>query len=128
MKEKNIFKMDLNEIDNTMDNLLSKTTPKKLSKELLGGRREEDKKRIKQRIEDIREYLEYGLPYSEYLDLENSFDHILSDYKRVLKKNEQLILKVNSLTQENNEQQELIDKMKSFLLKENKMCKFLESE
>ena len=50
----------------------------------------EDIKRIKQRIEDVKEYIEYGLPYSEYLDLENSFDNILSDYKRVLKENEEL--------------------------------------
>ena len=51
---------------------------------------EEDITRIKQRIEDVKEYIEYGLPYSEYLDLENSFDNILSDYKRVLKENEEL--------------------------------------
>lgn len=51
---------------------------------------EEDITRIKQRIEDVKEYIEYGLPYSEYLDLENSFDNILSDYKRVLKENESL--------------------------------------
>ena len=50
----------------------------------------EDITRIKQRIEDVKEYIEYGLPYSEYLDLENSFDNILSDYKRVLKENEEL--------------------------------------
>ena len=48
----------------------------------------EDITRIKQRIEDVKEYIEYGLPYSEYLDLENSFDNILSDYKKVLQKNE----------------------------------------
>lgn len=41
-------------------------------------------------------------------------DVILSDYKRVLKENEQ--------------KEELIDRMKKFLLKENKMCDFLESE
>lgn len=51
---------------------------------------EEDITRIKQRIEDVKEYIEYGLPYSEYLDLENSFDNILLDYKRVLKENEEL--------------------------------------
>lgn len=51
---------------------------------------EEDIARIKQRIEDVKEYIEYGLPYSEYLDLENSFDNILSDYERVLKENEEL--------------------------------------
>ena len=56
---------------------------------------EEDITRIKQRIEDVKEYIEYGLPYSEYLDLENSFDNILSDYKRVLKENEQLNKKVD---------------------------------
>ena len=50
---------------------------------------EEDITRIKQRIKDVKEYIEYGLPYSEYLDLENSFDNILSDYKRVLKENEE---------------------------------------
>ena len=56
---------------------------------------EEDITRIKQRIEDVKEYIEYGLPYSEYLDLENSFDNILSDYKRVLKENEQLNKKID---------------------------------
>lgn len=39
---------------------------------------------------------------------------ILSDYKRVLEKNKK--------------QEKLIEKMKQFLLKENKMCDFLESE
>ena len=41
-------------------------------------------------------------------------DVILSDYKRVLKENEK--------------KDELIERMKTFLLKENKMCDFLESE
>lgn len=52
-----------------------------------------------------------GLYYKE--DLEN-LEHILPDYKRVLKENEK--------------KDELIDRMKKFLLKENKMCDFLESE
>lgn len=51
---------------------------------------EEDITRVKQRIEDVKEYIEYGLPYSEYLDLENSFDNILLAYKRALKENEEL--------------------------------------
>ena len=51
---------------------------------------EEDITRVKQRIEDVKEYIKYGLSYSEYLDLENSFDNILSDYKRALKENEEL--------------------------------------
>ena len=55
---------------------------------------EEDITKIKQRIEDVKEYIEYGLPYSEYLDLENSFDNILSDYKRVLQENEKLKAKL----------------------------------
>lgn len=44
----------------------------------------------------------------------NALNHILSDYKRVL--------------EENKKQEKLIEKMKQFLLKENKMCDFLESE
>lgn len=42
-----------------------------------------------------------------------AIEHILSDYKRVLKENE--------------EKDKLIEKTKQFLLKENKMCKFLEN-
>ena len=61
---------------------------------------EEDITRIKQRIEDVKEYIEYGLPYSEYLDLENSFDNILSDYKRVLKENEELNNRCKNLDEE----------------------------
>lgn len=60
---------------------------------------EEDITRVKQRIEDVKEYIEYGLPYSEYLDLENSFDNILSDYKRVLEENEELNSKIPNLEQ-----------------------------
>ena len=43
-----------------------------------------------------------------------AIEHILSDYKRILKENEK--------------KDELIERMKTFLLKENKMCDFLESE
>ena len=45
---------------------------------------------------------------------DRKYRKVLSDYKRVLKENEK--------------QKELIERMKSFLLKENKMCQFLESE
>ena len=57
------------------------------------------------------------------LDIEDliSLKHILSDYKRVLKINEVLL-------KENEKKDELIEKMKKYLLKENKMCDFLESE
>ena len=59
----------------------------------------------------------------ETIDLEipKSMQHILSDYKRVLKINEVLL-------KENEKKDELIEKMKKYLLKENKMCDFLESE
>lgn len=43
-----------------------------------------------------------------------ALQNLLSDYKRVLKENEK--------------KDELIERMKTFLLKENKMCDFLESE
>lgn len=46
---------------------------------------------------------------------------LLSDYKRVLERNEVLL-------KENEKKDELIEKMKKYLLKENKMCDFLESE
>ena len=42
----------------------------------------------------------------------NALEHILSDYKRVLKENEK--------------KDELIESMKRFLLKENKMCDYLD--
>lgn len=50
-----------------------------------------------------------------------AMQHILSDYKRVLERNEVLL-------KENEKKDELIEKMKKYLLKENKMCDFLESE
>ena len=53
--------------------------------------------------------------------LDQAIEHILSDYKRVLKINEVLL-------KENEKKDGLIEKMKKYLLKENKMCDFLESE
>ena len=46
------------------------------------------------------------------LEIPESMQHILSDYKRVLKENEK--------------KDELIERMKRFLLKENKMCDYLD--
>ena len=92
-----------------------------------------------------------GMTLEKYKDLQLSTEHILSDYKRVLKENEQLSTEVNSLKKENKDlktelkdsviatklytlqtenekQKELIERMKRFLLKENKMWDFLESE
>lgn len=36
----------------------------------------EEEKLIKEKIEELREYLEYGMDYSEYLDIVNAFDYI----------------------------------------------------
>lgn len=54
-----------------------------------------------------------NLHYVEDL-MQEAYKVILSDYKRALKENEK--------------KDELIEKMKKYLLKENKMCDFLESE
>lgn len=65
-------------------------------------------------IEDCKGHRElYGESFVGEYDIE-IMQHILSDYKRILRENEQ--------------KDELIDRMKKFLLKENKMCDFLESE
>ena len=64
---------------------------------------EEDITRIKQRIEDVKEYIKYGLPYSDYLDLENSFDNMLWEEKKTLKENEELKEINNELEAEKNE-------------------------
>ena len=53
--------------------------------------------------------------------VKDSLRYILSDYKRVLERNEVLL-------KENEKKDELIEKMRKYLLKENKMCDFLESE
>lgn len=66
-----------------------------------------------------------------------AIEHILTDYKRVLKETEELktelkdsviAIKLYALQTENEKQKKLIEKMKKYLLKENKMCDFLESE
>lgn len=45
--------------------------------------------------------------YFYYKDIQQAIDHILSDYKRVLKENEQLRTEVNSLKEDNERYQEL---------------------
>lgn len=63
----------------------------------------------------------YKMGYFYYKDIQQAIEHIISDYKRVLKINEVLL-------KENEKKDGLIEKMKKYLLKENKMCDFLESE
>ena len=53
--------------------------------------------------------------------VKDSLRYILSDYKKVLERNEVLL-------KENEKKDELIEKMRKYLLKENKMCDFLDSE
>lgn len=84
---------------------------------------EEDIKDIKKYISftSKRENFSHDTDWNWNKDLANKIEHILSEYKRVLEKNEVLL-------KENEKKDELIEKMKKYLLKENKMCDFLESE
>lgn len=115
MDKENIFKMDLSEIDNTMDNVLKGTTPEKLSKELYGNKDikensnaadtnvatiEEDIQILEEFIDGLRQYntktgkdikptqFGEGQRYV-YSNVYYAIEHILSDYKRVLKENEE---------------------------------------
>ena len=114
MDKENIFKMVLSEIDNTMDNVLKGTTPEKLSKELYGDKDikensnaadtnvatiEEDIQILEEFIDGLRQYnTETGkdikpTQFGEgqryvYSNVYYAIDHILSDYKKVLKENE----------------------------------------
>ena len=75
---------------------------------------EEDIKILESIIKINNDYLE-GIENQTINQKEiKAINHILSDYKRVLKENEK--------------KDELIERMKKYLLKENKMCDFLESE
>ena len=114
MDKENNFKMDLSEIDNTMDNVLKGTTPEKLSKELYGNKDikensnaadtnvatiEEDIKILEEFIDGLKQYnpktgkdikptqFGEGQRYV-YSNVYYAIDHILSDYKKVLKENE----------------------------------------
>lgn len=82
---------------------------------------EEDIKKAEHFIKSIKTNKEYkeengwhGYYNKKIVEFARILQHILSDYKRVLKENEK--------------KDELIERMKTFLLKENKMCDFLESE
>ena len=78
---------------------------------------------IKEDIKILKEFKTHGyamllMKYEDRnktnLKIDQAIEHILLDYKRVLKENEK--------------KDELIERMKKYLLKENKMCDFLESE
>lgn len=40
--------------------------------------KEENIQKIQEQIDKVKEYLEYGMPYSEYLDLQLAFDDIVN--------------------------------------------------
>lgn len=76
---------------------------------------------IEEDIKDIEKYISFTSKRENFShdtdwnwnkDLANKIEHILSDYKRVLKENEK--------------KDELIERMKRFLLKENKMRDYLD--
>lgn len=81
---------------------------------------EKERSSIEKDIKILNEMIENA--NIENMDMNDCFggehieaiEHILSDYKRLLKENEK--------------KDKLIERMKKFLLKENKMCEFLESE
>lgn len=59
------------------------------------------------------------------LELDNAIDNILSDYKRVLKENEQLRTEVNSLKEDNERYQELVNENKIQDRIINKICNYI---
>lgn len=76
----------------------------------------EEDMRILERI-DVKYFMSAKIEQSDYMidkadEVNNAIEHILSDYKRVLKENEK--------------KDELIERMKRFLLKENNMCDYLD--
>ena len=75
---------------------------------------------IEEDIKVLENLLDEGFEAMCYEEAQ-AIEHILSDYKRVLESNEVLL-------KENEKKDELIEKMRKYLLKENKMCDFLESE
>ncbi len=83
---------------------------------------EETIKIIEKKIKEAEHYSDItGLCLTLDEELRNALMNILSDYKRVLEMNEVLL-------KENKKKDKLIERTKKFLLKENKMFEFLESE
>ena len=83
-------------------------------------------------IKTDKEYKEengwHGYYNKEIVELARILEHILQDYKRVLKENEQLRTEVNSLKKENEELKEDRDKFKKALGKRITYCNELEKD
>jgi cell shape-determining protein MreC len=89
---------------------------------------EEDMK-ILERI-DIKNFLSGSIEQSNYIvskadEVNKVIDHILSDYKRVLKENEQLSSEVNSLKKENKKLKEKERKIQNEIHENLSFEKFL---
>ena len=80
---------------------------------------------IEEAVKTMEHWIEYEKNNKDEINRADELiyiqETILSDYKRVLERNEVLL-------KENEKKDELIEKMRKYLLKENKMCDFLESE
>ena len=93
---------------------------------------------IEEDIVLLKEMQQNCLTKKEYKDSKankkaKAIEHILSDYKRVLKENEEkttILLagaeKVKQLEKENEKQFKLIEKVKQYLFDKDMMCDFLE--
>ena len=68
---------------------------------------EETIKTIEKMIKSYKEADKCGLSNNDFKNEIKALEHILSDYKRVLKENEQLRTEVNSLKEDNERYQEL---------------------
>lgn len=77
---------------------------------------------IEEDIEILEKFSNENIMYG------NTVGIILEKYKKLQVATQHILLDYARLQKENKQQQELIDKMKKFLLKENKMCDFLEGE
>lgn len=61
--------------------------------------KEENIQKIQDQIDKVKEYLEYGMPYSEYLDLQLAFDDIVNliqKQSKIIDKMAEEILKIDT--------------------------------
>lgn len=107
---------------------------------------EEDIKILEEMIEEYKNCSVPGLDMRVDIEFRekqcNALKNIIADYKRLKEDFKEIDhecsrledidirkdLKIIKLQEENKKQEELIERVKRFLFKENKMCDFLESE
>ena len=100
----------------------------------------EDKyaKELIKKVKEVEIGLDYYIKHSQQLENELNqykimYENRVEEYLKLKKENRELKdsvieIKLYALQTENEKQKKLIERMKTFLLKENKMCDFLESE